>query len=79
MYDKYSKFSSITSGAILPKHKGILISTGAAAVGATFTAFQSNGTLISFGLTFPANTSEVYPIQVQRMAVPAGLTAFFVN
>jgi hypothetical protein len=79
MYDKYSKINSFTQGSVLPKHKGILFSTGAAAAGATFSAFQANGSLISFGLTFAANTSEIYPIQVQRITLGSGLTAFYLN
>lgn len=81
MYDKYSQANPITIGSKIPKHKGILFSGAlAAGAGVTLSLVKSSGgtfnTLVTFNTTPNFFPMEVYAIP---SALPAGLTAFYVN
>lgn len=79
MYDKYSKITPFNVNSNLPKNKGILFVAGAN-TGATVTAVQATGGGVSIGLTFSANTTNVFPVQVQKVtALGSGLTGYYLN
>jgi len=81
MYDKYFQANPITIGSRIPKHKGILFS-GALAVGAgvTLSFVTGSGITMNTLITFN-NTPIFFNMQVYAIpsALPAGLTAFYVN
>lgn len=80
MYDKYFLVNRLTTGTVLPKHKGLLIG-GATAGGTKFTAnFVSSGG-VTMSATFDISQSPyILPIQVYSVGtLPAGLTAYYLN
>jgi hypothetical protein len=79
MYDKYSKFNPITLNAVLPKHKGLLVIAGANGA-INIDSFKTDSSILSMGLTFAANTTNIVPFQVQKVTtLGTGLTAFYLN
>jgi hypothetical protein len=80
MYDKYFQANPITIGSRIPKHKGILFS-GAPTTGAgvTLSLVSSGGTFNTYMLF--NSTPNFFPMQVYTIptALPAGLTAYYVN
>jgi len=82
MYDKYFSVNTLPGVNVpIPKHKGILVSTNAAAT-ITF-IFGTNpgvGGTMSAGLTFSAGTS-ILPIQPYALGatLASGVTAFYIN
>jgi hypothetical protein len=80
MYDKYLLVNPITTGTVLPKHKGLLIA-GATAGGTKFTASFVKAGGLTFSSTFDiSQTPYILPIQVYSIpSIPSGLTAFYLN
>ena len=80
MYDKYSKITPFTLSSNLPKNKGIMFVCGASTSGATVTAVKGTNGVVSIGLTFSANTTNIFPIQVQQVtALGSGLTGYYLS
>jgi hypothetical protein len=80
MYDKYFLGNTFTtgSGAQLPKHKGIFITSGVCA-GSTFYIVNSQGNTFAMNVIFPAG-SNVFPMQVYSvLSLAAGQTGMYVN
>jgi hypothetical protein len=79
MYDKYFQANPITIGSKLPKHKGILISGGAAGVTMSVQFVTASGSTLTSILTVN-NTPFILNMQLYALnALPTGLTAFYVN
>jgi hypothetical protein len=81
MYDKYFQANPITIGSKIPKHKGILFSVALAA-GSGVTLSLVNGAGATFNTAITVNSTPfILPMQVYAIpsALPAGLTAFYVN
>lgn len=78
MYDKYFQANPITTGSKIPKHKGILLSGGAA--GITFSAQFVNAGGNTFNATLTvATTPYILPMQVYAVNAFNGLTGFYLN
>ena len=78
MYDKYFQATPITTGSKIPKHKGILLSGGAA--GVTFSAQLVNATGATFNAVLTVNnTPYILPMQVYAVNAFNGLTGFYLN
>jgi len=79
MYDKYFQATPITTGSKLPKHKGILISGGAAA-GPTMSIQLVNSSGSTFNSILAVTVSpEILPMQVYAVNTFNGLTGFYLN
>jgi hypothetical protein len=78
MYDKYFQANPITVGSKIPKHKGILISGGAAGVTMSVHFVTSAGATLNSVLTVN-NTPYILPMQVYAVNAFNGLTGFYVN
>jgi|LakMenE18May11ns_1017448.scaffolds.fasta_scaffold8105719_1 hypothetical protein len=81
MYDKYFQATPITVGSRIPKHKGLLIS-GALSAGTGITLSLVTGAGGTFNTAITVNSSPfILPMQVYAIpsALPAGLTAFYIN
>lgn len=80
MYDKYFLVNRLPAvNVAIPKHKGIIVSANTAAQ-LSFNFYSEIGVTMTAGFTFSAGTS-ILPIQPQSLAaaVPAGVTAFYLN
>lgn len=80
MYDKYFLLNTLPGVNVqIPKHKGILVSTNAAAT-VNFVFLSTMGTTLSAGLTFSSGTS-ILPIQPYALGATlgSGVTAFYIN
>jgi hypothetical protein len=78
MYDKYFQANSITTGSKIPKHKGILLSGGAAGVTFSVQLLNQSGTTFNSTLTVSASP-YILPIQVYAVNAFNGLTGFYLN
>ena len=78
MYDKYFQATPITVGSKIPKHKGLLISGGAAGVTMSVQFVTSAGATLNSVLTVN-NTPYILPFQVYVVNALNGLTGFYVN
>lgn len=82
MYDQYLNLNPITTGTVLPKHKGIMVSVSSGTVGITFDFYRGTVTGQTFRslLYFTAGTS-VLPAQVYSVpnALASGSTAFYLT
>lgn len=78
MYDKYFQATPITVGSRIPKHKGLLISGGAAGVTMSVQFVTSAGATLTSVLTVN-NTPYILPFQVYAVNTFNGLTGFYVN
>jgi len=81
MYDKYSQGNTFsTDGSKLQKHKGFLFINGNTVAGATFYFLNSSGNTFATGITFPANTPTIFPVQAYGVnGLASGLTGFLLN
>ena len=80
MYDLYQLGNTLPvgTGARLPKHKGILMSSSSAA-GASFYFYNDQGNTFLAGLSFAAGI-EILPIEVWSVqGIAAGQTAYRLN
>lgn len=78
MYDKYFQATPITVGSKIPKHKGLLISGGAAGVTMSVQFVTSAGATLNSVLTIN-NTPYILNMQVYAVNTFNGLTGFYVN
>jgi hypothetical protein len=78
MYDKYFQATPITTGSKIPKHKGILLSGGAAGVTLSVQLVNANGATFNSVLTVN-NTPQILPLQVYAVNTFNGLTGFYLN
>ena len=76
MYDKYSQANPITIGSKIPKHKGLLISGGAAGVTMSVQFVNSAGATLTSILT---TSPTILPIHVYAVNTLNGMTGFYVN
>jgi hypothetical protein len=78
MYDKYSQANPITIGSKIPKHKGLLISGGAAGVTMSVQFVTLSGATLTSVLTVTTSPT-ILPIQVYAVNTLNGMTGFYVN
>jgi hypothetical protein len=78
MYDKYFQANPITTGSKIPKHKGILISGGAAGTTLSVQLVNVNGATFNAVLAV-TSSPEILPMQVYAVNTFNGLTGFYLN
>lgn len=81
MYDKYFSSNAITIGSKIPKHKAILFSGASASTPAiSMNLVTSTGNTIGTSIQI-TESPYFFPMQVFSItsALPAGVTAYYVN